>query len=128
MENGIDINAFVTLVSPWRLAGMAIALALCIVLGIASALKAKQFKWVLILKWIEPEFNFFWMILVYIVVAFIAAIFVPSWGPEVAALSAFIIGAMVLKLKSQLAYLAPSIPVVNWKLPFEAAVTTPPKT
>lgn len=127
MENSIDLGAFVTLVSPTRLAIMGIAFALCIILGVAGALKAKQFKWVLILKWVAPELNFFWMIIAYIVAAFIAAVMVPSWGPEVATLSAFIMGIMVLKLKEQLSNLAPNIPLLNWKLPLEAP-TMPPAT
>lgn len=128
MENvdSIDLGAFVTLVSPTRLALMGIAFALCIILGAAGALKAKQFKWILILKWVAPELNFFWMIIAYIVAAFMAAVFVPSWGPEVATLSAFIMGVMVLKLKEQLSFLAPSLPLLNWKLPFETKAPTPP--
>jgi hypothetical protein len=132
MENGvsIDLGAFVTLVSPTRLAIMGMAFALCIILGAAGALKAKQFKWVLILKWVAPELNFFWMIIAYIVAAFMAAVMVPSWGPEVATLSAFIMGTMVLQLKEQLAFLAPNLPVINWKLPLEqpSKTVTPAKT
>jgi uncharacterized membrane-anchored protein len=125
MENSIDLGAFVTLVSPWRLAIMACALGLCILLGVASALKAKQFKWTQILKFLAPEFNFLWMILVYIAVAFVAAVIEPSWTSQVATLSAAIMGVMILKLKEQLNFLWPALPIANWKLPFETSPVTP---
>lgn len=115
----MDWIAFVDLVNPTRLAVLGIALALTVVLGIVGALKARQFQWAKIASCLTPGINFFWMILAYVVLAAVAAWIDTSWEPAVIAAYSFIIIAMVAKIKEQISFLAPGLPVANWKLPLE---------
>jgi hypothetical protein len=119
----MDWSKFVELVDTTRLIVLAIALGLTIVLGVAGALKAKAFQWSKLASFLAPGANFFWYILGYVATAGVAALVLPEWKPAVITTYSFIIVAMVVKIKEQLAALAPGLTIVNWKLPLE---TKPP--
>jgi hypothetical protein len=118
----MDWTKFVELVDTTRLIVLAIALAITIVLGAGSALKAKAFSWSKLAAFLAPGANLFWYILGYVSTAGVAALVLPEWEPAVITTYSFIIIAAVVKIKEQLAFLAPSLPVVNWKLPLETKV------
>jgi hypothetical protein len=116
----MDWSKFVELVDTTRLIVLAIALGLTIVLGVAGALKAKAFQWSKLASFLAPGANY---ILGYVATAGVAALVLPEWKPAVITTYSFIIVAMVVKIKEQLAALAPGLTIVNWKLPLE---TKPP--
>ncbi len=118
----MDWNAFVDMISTTRLAVLGIALALTVVLGMLGALKARTFKWTQIASILAPGLNFFYMILGYSATAAIAAWVDTAWEPAVLTAYTFIVVAMVAKIKEQITYLAPGLPVANWKLPLETRV------
>ena len=115
----MDWSAFVQLVSVTRLEVLAIALALTVVLGVASALKAGDFKWASFAKFLQPNLNFFYMILGYLVSAVVSTI-LPDTVDSVVVIATYtaVVIAMAVKIKEQLAYLG--VPLTGWKLPLEA--------
>jgi predicted Na+-dependent transporter len=115
----MDWNAFVDLVSPTRLAVLGIALAITVALGLLGAIKAGQFKWTQVATVLAPGLNFFYLTLGYVATAAIAAWVDPDWEPAVITAYTFILVAMVAKIKEQITYLAPGLPIINWKLPLE---------
>lgn len=118
----MDFGAFVTLVSMTRLEVLGVALALTIVLGILGALKSKSFKWGLVASFLEPSLNFFWLILGYIGTAAVSAWLLPESVEPATVITTYtvIVIAMVSKIKDQLSYLAPGLPILNWRLPLES--------
>jgi hypothetical protein len=115
----MDWNAFVNLVSPIRLEVLGIALAITFVLGILGALKSKSFEWTLLANFLAPSLSFFWMILGYIVVAALAGLIDERFTPAVIGTYVVVVASMVAKIKEQISFLAPGLPVTNWKLPLE---------
>ena len=113
----MDWTTFVSYVSVPRLSALGIGLAIYIVLGLAGAIKAGDFKWSKIAEFLKPGANFLGWILGYVAIAFIAAAVDKAWEPAVIASYIFVIGAMLAKFKEQLAYLG--LPLANLRLPLE---------
>ena len=113
----MDWSTFVALVSVPRLAVLGIALLLTIALGVIGAVKAGDFKWSKLADSLKPGANFLGLIAGYVAIAFVAAGIDPSWEPGVIASYAFVVTAMLAKMKEQLAFLG--IPFAGLKLPLE---------
>jgi hypothetical protein len=113
----MDWTQFVTFVSPARLMALGIALAIYVALGIIGAIKAGDFKWAKIADYLKPGASFLGMIVGYVAIAFIAAGVDTSFEPFVIGSYVFVVGAMVAKIKDQLAFLG--VPLAGFKLPLE---------
>lgn len=116
----MDFTAFVNLVSPARLAALGVMMAVIVVLGVLSALKSHSFKWGLMVSFLEPGFNSFYAIVGYVALCLISTLVDEAWKPFVIVTYSGIVLYQGLKIKEQLGYLVPWLPVANWKLPLES--------
>jgi len=116
---------FIQLVSLTRLEVLLCLLAGTIILGVLSALKSHEFKWSQIAGFLVPGETAFWYILGYIAAAGLAASLIPDGADPTVIVTTYSVAtaAIVLKVKEQIAFLWPWLPVANWKLPFEASAT-----
>lgn len=117
----MDWNYFVELVSTTRLIVLGAALLLTVLLGAGSAIKAKAFSWEKFGSFLMPSGNFFGLIIGYVLTAGLAASVIPDVADPALVVTTytFIVVAMVAKLKEQISFLFPSLPIANWKLPLE---------